>query len=116
LVVAVSFQTTTDDKDRKDPVIIRVLRAGAEVASCQVCQNTRFDDPSTVGPFGLWFPAAYDSRELALQVEKPGTDGWHFNVIAEGIDQHGGRRELLRQNGLRLRDQTQSTGAMNLSA
>jgi hypothetical protein len=62
--------------------------------------NTVWNDPSVLGPFGLWFNQAYESSTIRFSVSKTGTDGWNFNVIVVGIDQAGNRRQLLRAEGL----------------
>jgi hypothetical protein len=114
--LGVVFETTTDDKDQNDVVSITALSGGQVVGTSSLGSKTKWDNFSTVGPFGLWFTQEQplETSHLEFRISKTGTDGWDFNVTVTAHGPGGMAREVLLYAALAFKDSNQSfTTALN---
>src|SRR5947207_2150685 len=93
--LAVTFETMGDDKDQNDVVTISASGGEGILDSTSTGKNAKWDNKSTVGPFGLWFKRQADTESTSFRVSKTGTDGWAFKAYVDGIDAQGNRARLI---------------------
>ena len=90
IAFTVTFQTTTDDKDKDNVVTVQALNPkGAAVATGQFGRKSTWHDESTNGPFVLFFSGC-DVRDVrTLRLSKSGGEGWDCRVQFRALDPRG---------------------------
>src|SRR4051794_39364910 len=73
--VDVYFETTTDDKDDQDEVIIYIVKANnpaqaVSIKPFRTGKNETWKDPSKQGPFRVELSGNFNSNDLAIRVDK----------------------------------------------